>query len=128
MLSIAIAPFVFISPTDAMEYPLWAKHAVGTEDRAVKKTLPFWNLHCVIHRTAKWQLIKNLFREFPDSPMVKDLVLSLLWLGFDLCPGNSTRCRCSQKQNKTKTKTKQNLNSSTLEGKGSIDPWTERNP
>lgn len=47
-----------------MEGLLWPDGILGTEDTAVDKTMPLWNLRCVIHPTHKWQLIKKLFKFF----------------------------------------------------------------
>ena len=33
-------------------------------------------------------VLKIMVKEFPGGLVVKDLVLSLLWLKFDPCPGN----------------------------------------
>ena len=46
-------------------------------------------------------------QEFPGSPVVKDPALSLLWPGFDPCPGTSSCQECVAKKKKKKERKKE---------------------
>ena len=82
-----------------------AKHSLGQKFKSWFHLRMFWMKSKIIN------FLKNLsFWSSLVAQWVKDLVLSLLWLGFNPCPGNFRMPWTQPKKQKERRKEKRNLN------------------